>query len=143
MPSAVLGHRLMVSMPREFVSHVVSPANTSGPSLLVLMNGSVVPTHVPVSMEARMEIVFPHSWARITSVRRAYPKILELLHSGQTVIPSGMDRGVVPLAPVAPLTHHRGSMYDCPMPQLITLKSGSVVVEFNLKILRYNSWNCM
>ena len=28
------------------------------------------------------------------------------------VTPYGMDRGVVPLAPVAPSTHHHGSMYN-------------------------------
>ena len=36
--------------------------------------------------------------------------------SGQMVIPCGMDRGVVPLAPVAPSTHHHGSMYTLPSP---------------------------
>ena len=41
------------------------------------------------------------------------------------VIPCGMDRGVVPLAPVVPSTHHHGSTYHCLLPQLMTLKSGS------------------
>ena len=34
--------------------------------------------------------------------------------------PHGMERGVIPLAPVAPSTHHCGLMYDCLLPQLIT-----------------------
>ena len=67
-----------------------------------------------------------------------------VLLSGQTVIPCGMDRGVVPLAPVAPSTHHHGSMYDCLRPQLITSRSGSVVMkELEMKILRYSSLNFM
>ena len=31
----------------------------------------------------------------------------------QMVTPCGMDRGVVPIALVAPSTHHHGSMYNC------------------------------
>ena len=51
---------------------------------------------------------------------------------------------VVPLAPVVPSTHHHGSMYDYPPPQLMTLRSGSVLLmELQLMILRYNSWNSM
>ena len=64
--------------------------------------------------------------------------------SGQTVTPCGMDRGVVPLAPVAPSTHHHGSMYNCLLPQLMTLRSGSVEInQLEMKILRYNSLNSM
>ena len=64
--------------------------------------------------------------------------LLEL--SGQMVIPCEMDGGVVPLAPVASSTHHHGSMYNCLLPQLMTLRSGSVVVKgLEMKILRYNS----
>ena len=40
-----------------------------------------------------------------------------------------MDKGVVPIAPVAPSTHHHGSMCNCLLPHLITLRSGSVVME--------------
>ena len=55
-----------------------------------------------------------------------------------------MDRGVVSLAPVVPSTHHHGSMYNYPPPQLMILKSGSVLMEgVHLKILQYNLWNCM
>ena len=68
--------------------------------------------------------------------------LLEL--SGQTVTPCGMDRGVVPLAPVAPSTHHHGSMYNCLLPLLMTSRSGSVVIKrLEMKILRYSSWNSM
>ena len=61
------------------------------------------------------------------------------------VIPFGMDRGMVPLAPVAPSTRHHGSMYDCLSPQLMTLRSESVVVmeELVLKMSQYNSLNFM
>ena len=38
MPSVALRSWLIVNMLRELVSHVAPPANTSGPSLLVLMN---------------------------------------------------------------------------------------------------------
>ena len=60
----------------ELVSHVALPANTSGPLLLVLMKlmGSQVVVHlqhVPVLMEALLEIKFPHLWVRITSVSQA------------------------------------------------------------------------
>ena len=62
----------------------------------------------------------------------------------QMVTPCGMDRGVVPLAPVAPSTHHRGSMCNCLLPQLMTLRSESVVAKgLEMKILQYNSWNSM
>ena len=66
-----------------------------------------------------------------------------VMFSGQTVTFCGTDRGVVPIAPVAPSTHHHDSMYDYPVPQPITSRSGSVVMEFNMKMLRYNSWNSM
>ena len=42
--------------------------------------------------------------------------------------PLWMDRGVVPLAPVAPSTHHRGSMYNCLLLQPIILRSGSAIL---------------
>ena len=62
--------------------------------------------------------------------------------SGQTVIPCGMDRGVAPIAPAAPSTHHHGSMYNCLLPQLMVLRSGSVVIKrLEMKILQYNSLN--
>ena len=62
--------------------------------------------------------------------------------SGQTVTPCGMDRGVVPLAPVAPSTHHHGLMYNYLPLQLIISKSGSVVIKrLVMKTLQYNSWN--
>ena len=68
--------------------------------------------------------------------------IMVSLLSGQMVIPCGMDRGVVPLAPVAPSTHHHGSMYNCLLPQPMTSRSGSVVMkELQMKILRYKSLN--
>ena len=35
----------------------------------------------------------------------------------------GMDRGVVPIAPVAPSTHHHGSMHNYLLPQMMTLRS--------------------
>ena len=60
------------------------------------------------------------------------------------VTPCGMDRGVVPLAPVAPSTHHHGSMYNCLPPQLMTLRSGSVVIKgLQMKIIQYSSLNSM
>ena len=45
-----------------------------------------------------------------TTLPLAYPGMASLVFCGQMVIPCGMDRGVVPLAPVAPSTHHHGSM---------------------------------
>ena len=133
--------QLTASMLRELASHVVFPVNTSGPLLLVLMNRSVDPTHAPVSMEVLMGTTFPHLWARTTSVRQAYVKILEQTLSGQMVTCCGTDRGVVPLAPVAPSTHHHGSTYNCLLPQPIILRSESVGMESNTKIPQYNSWN--
>ena len=62
----------------------------------------------------------------------------------QMVTPCGTDGVVVPLAPVAPSTHHHGSMCNCLLPQLMTLKSGSVGTKgLQMKILQYNSWNSM
>ena len=56
----------------------------------------------------------------------------------------GMDRGVVFVVPVAPSTHHHGSMYNYLLPQLITSRSESVVIKaLEMKILRYNLWNSM
>ena len=67
-----------------------------------------------------------------------------LLFFGQTVTPCGMDKGVVLIAPVAPSTYHHGSMYNYLLPQLITLRSGFVVVEgLEMKILQYNSSSSM
>ena len=43
-------------------------ANTSGPSLLVLMNRVTVVQHAPVLLEAEVEVVFPRLWARTTFV---------------------------------------------------------------------------
>ena len=52
--------------------------------------------------------------------------------------------GVVLVAPVVPSTHHHGSIYDYLLPQLMTLRSGSVIMlGFKLPILQYNSWNSM
>ena len=50
-----------------------TPANTSGHSLMVLMNfPQVTPMqHAPVSLGALMDPVFPHLWGRIVSVRQA------------------------------------------------------------------------
>ena len=46
-------------------------------------------------------------------------------------------QGVVSLVPVAPSTHHHGSMYNCLLPQLMTLRSGSVVMKgLEMKILQ-------
>ena len=67
-----------------------------------------------------------------------------VLFSIQMATPCGMDRGVVPLAPVAPSTHHHGSTYNYLPLQLMTLRSGSVVIQgLEMKILRYNSWSSM
>ena len=70
-----------------------------------------------------------------------------MVFSTQTVTPCGMDRGVVPLAPVVPSTHHHGSMYNYPPPQLMTSRSESVLLmelqEVMVTILQYNSWNSM
>ena len=56
----------------ELVLHMAPLANTSGPLLLVLMNRHVgVVAHAPVSVEAPLEVVFPHLWARTTSVSQA------------------------------------------------------------------------
>ena len=88
--------------------------------------------HAPVSLGALLATVFPPLWDKTISVRQAYPGLV-------VVIPCGMDRGVVPLAPVAPSTHHHGSMYDCLLPQLMTLRSGSVVLMvLEMKILQYS-----
>ena len=59
--------------------------------------------------------------------------------------PHGMERGVIPLAPVAPSTHHCGLMYDCmSFPTTNNMRSESVVVKKSeMKILQYNSWNSM
>ena len=38
------------------------------------------------------------------------------MFSIQMVTHCGMDRGVVPLAPAAPSTHHHGSTYNYPPP---------------------------
>ena len=43
-------------------------------------------------------------------------------------IPCGMDKPADPQATAAPSTHHHGSLYDCQMPQLITLKSELVLI---------------
>ena len=68
--------------------------------------------------------------------------IPSLVVSFQMVTLYGMGRGVVPLAPVVPSTHHHGSMYNCLPPQLMTSRSGSVVINrLEMKILRYNSLN--
>ena len=61
------------SINRIYVDGIsVTLANTSGLLLLVLMKEIVTITqHVPVSLEALLEIIFPHLWARTTSVRQA------------------------------------------------------------------------
>ena len=107
----LLVDRLTVSTTlMESVSHVASPANTSGPSLLVLMNKPFTLVNcAPVSLGALVEAAFPHLWARTTSVRQAGLVALAMVFFIQMVIPCGMDRGVVPLAPVAPSIHHHGS----------------------------------
>ena len=65
----------------------------------------------------------------------------------QMVTACGMDRGVVPLAPVVPSTHHHGSMYNYTRPPVTTLKSGSVIEaqlnQINKVILWYNLSNFM
>ena len=81
---------------------------------MVLMNrGLSLFQHAPVLLGALVEVVFLHLWARTISVKQAELDglvIMAKVFSFQTVTPSGMDRGVVPLAPVAPSTHHHGSM---------------------------------
>ena len=88
---------------------MVPPANISGALLLVLMKSTLL-QHVPVSLEALVETLFPHLCTRTTSVKQVKPVVIRVAISIQTVIPCGTVRGVVPLAPVAPSTHHHGSM---------------------------------
>ena len=52
-----------------------------------------------------MQTIFPHLWAKTTSVRQASTGTLVEMFSGLTGTPSGTDRGVVPLAPVVSSTH--------------------------------------
>ena len=66
--------------------------------------------HVPVSLGALTQTIFPHLWAITTSVRQASTGTIVEIGSGLTGTPSGTDRGVVPLAPAVSSTHHRGSM---------------------------------
>ena len=112
---------------------MATPANTFGLLLLVIMS-RFLPVHAPASLGTTLlEIMFPLLWVRTISVRQA-----------SMVIPCGMDRDVVPLAPVVPSTHHHGSMYDYPPPQLITLRSGSVVFwGTDTQILQYSSLSSM
>ena len=78
---------------------MVPPAIISGALLLVLMKVPMtVVQHAPLSLGALLEL--------------------------KMVTPCGMDRGVVPLAPVARSTRHHGSMFNCLLSQLITLRSG-------------------
>ena len=106
----VLVDRLTLTMLKELVSHVAPPANTSGLSLLVFMNKPLtLLNYALVSLGALVEVVFPHLWARTTSVSQAGLVAIAMVFFIQMVIPCGMDRGVVPLAPVAPSTHHHGS----------------------------------
>ena len=54
----VVARQLMIAMLKELVSHVAPPANTSGPSLLAMMNrilGNLLVRHAPVSMGVLME----------------------------------------------------------------------------------------
>ena len=56
----------------ELVLHMAPLANTSEPLLLVLMSRELtLVAHAHVSMEAPLEVVFPHLWARTTSVSQA------------------------------------------------------------------------
>ena len=89
---------------------MVPPVNTSGAFLLVLMNLLTQVWRAPVSLGVPVETAFPHLWARTTSVRRALLSGMTDIFSFQMVTPCGTDRDVVPLTPVAPSMHHRGSM---------------------------------
>ena len=62
--------------------------------------------HVPVSLGAQLEIKFPHFVDQNYFCESGLTQLVFI----QMVTPCGMDRGAVPLAPVAPSTHHRGSM---------------------------------
>ena len=63
-----------------------------------------------------------------------------MVFSGQMVTLCGMDKGVALIALVAPSTHHHGSMYNCFLPQLMTLRSGSVVKKpLEMKILNFGA----
>ena len=55
----------------ELVSHMDPLANTSGLLLLVLMNSTQM--HAPASLGVGklLEDIFPHLWARTTSVSQA------------------------------------------------------------------------
>ena len=53
----------------ELVSHVALPSNTSGPLLLGMM--SINQFNHATSLAALVEGVFPHLWARTTSVSQA------------------------------------------------------------------------
>ena len=68
-PDSFSGYESTNIMLKELASHMVFPANTSGASLLVLMNRLVSPD-APVSLGTvlLLQSVFPHSWARTTSV---------------------------------------------------------------------------
>ena len=68
--------------------------------------------------------------------------IMDIMFSGRTVIPCGTVRGVAPLAPAVPSTHHCGSVYNCPPPQPTSSKSGFVrFTQVQLQILQSSSWN--
>ena len=69
--SSIVG-QLTLTMSMASVSHVAPSANTFGRSLMVLMNFPQLSPmqHVPVSMGALIETVFPHLWARTISVRQ-------------------------------------------------------------------------
>ena len=71
--SVVLVSQSTLIMSMALVSHMVPPADTSGPSLMVLMNfPQITPLqYAPVSLGALIETTFPHLWARTTFVSQA------------------------------------------------------------------------
>ena len=101
----------------ELVLHMVPPPHNQH-----IWTFAITPMkHAPVSLGVLVEAVFPHLWARTTSVSQAKLSGLgSMVFSTQTVTPCGTVRGVVPLAPVVPSTHHYSSMYNYPPPQLMT-----------------------
>jgi len=117
------------------------PVSTSGPLLVVLMRQlRMLGRLAPVLQGATMHEELPHLWDRTTFVNRAWVGIKAMItFSGQMVMPCGMDKGVAPLAPAAPSTHHHGSMYNCPMPQLIALKSELVLAISDAMKIYYSN----